>query len=59
MSTPVVTNDASDTWHNAGDVAQQALADLANKRKDAADDALDAKRTHNGQTLDEFLAGRE
>jgi hypothetical protein len=57
MITPEV-DDAEDVWQSAGDIAQQTLVDLSNKSKDKADEALDAKRTHGGQTLDEFLAGQ-
>jgi hypothetical protein len=45
-----------DTWTLAGDVAATLLADIANKEKDHADEALDACRTHNGMTLDEYLS---
>jgi hypothetical protein len=46
-----------DEWHCAGDVAQTVMADIANRVKDAADDALDAQRIHGGQTLNEFFEG--
>jgi hypothetical protein len=49
---------AEETWHQAGDVAQQAIADVENRAKDKTDEALDAQRVHGGQTLDEFLAGK-
>jgi hypothetical protein len=45
-----------DTWTLAGDVAATLLTDVANRAKDAADEVLDARRTHNGMTLDEYLA---
>jgi hypothetical protein len=47
--------DVGETWQRASDVAQQTLDDLANRAKDKADEALDAKRIHCGMTLDEFL----
>jgi hypothetical protein len=46
-----------DEWHCAGDVAQTAMTDVANRAKDAADEALDAQRVHGGQTLSEFFEG--
>ena len=46
-----------DTWHCAGDVAQTVMADIANRAKDAADEATDAQRVHGGRTLSEFFAG--
>lgn len=49
------TKDAEDTWINAGDIAAQAVWDIANRVKDRCDEALDAMRVHNGMTLDEFL----
>lgn len=52
-ATPEVSDD---TWTLAGDVAATLLTDIANRDKDAADEALDARRTHNGMTLDEYLA---
>lgn len=55
MIGPEVQDD-QDTWHNAGDVAQQAIADVANKAKDRADEEIDVKRVHNGMTLDEYLS---
>jgi hypothetical protein len=45
----------SDIWVLAGDVAMQLVADIANRAKDRADDALDAKRISDGKTLDEHL----
>ncbi len=48
--------DEQDTWHNAGDVALQALIDIANRAKAHADTELDAKRITNGMTLEEFLS---
>ena len=42
----------------AGDVAQTILTGIANRQKDRADEALDAKRVHGGQTLDEFLGAQ-
>lgn len=50
------TEDAEDTWINAGDIAAQAVWDIANRVNDRCDEALDAMRVHNGMTLDEFLA---
>lgn len=47
-----------DTWTLAGDVAATLLFDIANRAKDAADEALDARRTHNGMTLEQFLASQ-
>lgn len=47
----------ADTWRRAGDVAQTAMTDIANRVKDAADEALDAQRVHGGQTLNEFFEG--
>jgi hypothetical protein len=49
---PEVTED---TWIQAGDVAAATLIDIANKAKDAHDEAIDAKRVNNGMTLDEYL----
>jgi hypothetical protein len=45
-----------DDWILAGDVAEQHLYNIANAAKDTADTKLDAKRTHNGMTLAEYLA---
>lgn len=45
-----------DDWHNAADVAQTLVTDIANKAKDKANTELDAKRVHDGMTLEEFLA---
>lgn len=56
MIGPEVQDD-QDTWHHAGDVAQQTIADIANKAKDRADEELDAQRPSNGVTLDEYLNG--
>jgi hypothetical protein len=55
---PLDPLDVEYTWHNAGDVAAQAIWDIANRAKDRSDEELDSMRVHNGQTLDEFLAGR-
>lgn len=55
---PLDPLDVEYTWHNSGDVAQQALADLANRGKDRADTELDAKRVSGGLTLDEYFAIR-
>lgn len=44
-----------DDWIHAGDVAETLVTDIANKARDKADEELDAKRVHNGMTLDEFL----
>lgn len=54
MSGPPLIVDLDD-WVNAGDVAEQLVTDIANKAKDKADTELDAKRVHDGMTLDEFL----
>ena len=48
--------DEDDTWMHAGDVAEMAVWDAANRAKDRDDERLDAMRVHNGMTLDEFLA---
>jgi hypothetical protein len=45
-----------DTWTLAGDVSATLLFDIANRTKDAADESLDARRTHNGMTLDDYLS---
>lgn len=50
------TEDIEDCWVHAGDVAAQMVWDIANRAKDREDEKLDAKRVHNGMTLDEFLA---
>jgi hypothetical protein len=50
--------DPQDVWHNAGDVAQTVLAQIAIHNKDRADEYLDSKRTHGGLTLDEYFAVR-
>ena len=55
MSGPPLIVDL-DNWTHAGDVAEQLVADIANKAKDKADTELDSKRVHDGMTLDEFLA---
>lgn len=55
MSGPPLIVDLDD-WVNAGDVAEQLVTDIANKAKDKADTELDAKRVHDGMTLDEYLA---
>jgi hypothetical protein len=47
-----------DTWTLAGDVSATLLFDIANRAKDAADESLDALRTHNGMTLEQFLASQ-
>jgi hypothetical protein len=44
-----------DTWMHAGDVAEMAVWNAANRAKDRDDERLDAMRVHNGMTLDEFL----
>jgi hypothetical protein len=44
-----------DTWTLAGDVSATLLFDIANRAKDAADESLDALRTHNGMTLEQFM----
>lgn len=49
-------DDDADTWVLAGDVAEMAVWDIANRAKDRDDERLDAMRVHNGMTLDEFLA---
>lgn len=54
---PEVERDADD-FVRAGDVAQTIVTGIANKQKDCADEALDAKRVHGGLTLDQFLAGQ-
>lgn len=54
---PEVESDADD-FVLAGDVAQTIVIGIANKQKDRADTALDAKRVHGGLTIDEFLAGQ-
>lgn len=57
MSVPAqIFEDESDTWLLAGDVAEMAVWDIANRAKDRDDERLDAMRVHNGMTLDEFLA---
>lgn len=55
MIDPAEIESIEDTWQRAGDVAQTTVADIANKAKDAVDEAKDAQRVHGGQTLDEFL----
>lgn len=57
MINPDLDLDADD-FVLAGDVAQTIVTDIANKQKDRADEALDAKRQHSGMTIDEFLAGQ-
>lgn len=57
MSGPPLIVDL-DNWTHAGDLAEQLVTDIANKAKDKADTELDAKRVHDGMTLDEFLAGK-
>jgi hypothetical protein len=53
---PIDPFDLDYTWHNAGEIAEQAVWDAANRAKDKADEARDSMRVHNGQTLDEFLS---
>jgi hypothetical protein len=48
----------ADDFARAWDVALTLVAEIANRQKDHADEALDAKRIHDGVTLDEFL-GKE
>lgn len=43
------------TWRHVGDC--ETIVDLENRAKDRADELLDARRTHGGKTLNEFLAG--
>ncbi len=49
-------DDDADTWVLAGDVAEMAVWNIANRAKDRDDERLDAMRVHNGMTLDEFLS---
>lgn len=58
MSVPaaMVDDDDDTIWMHAGDVAEMAMWDIANRAKDRDDERLDAMRVHNGMTLDEFLA---
>lgn len=51
-----IVDDDADTWAHAGDVAEMAVWNIANRAKDRDDERLDAMRVHNGMTLDEFLA---
>lgn len=53
--TQVVEPDTDD-FTLAGDIAQTVVTTIANKQKDRADEALDARRVHDGMTLDEFMA---
>jgi hypothetical protein len=56
MSVPApFIEDEDDTWVHAGDVAEMAVWNAANRAKDRDDERLDAMRVHNGMTLDEFL----
>lgn len=55
-SAPITEDD--DTWMHAGDAAELATWNIANRAKDRDDERLDAMRVHNGMTLDEFLAQR-
>lgn len=45
----------ADDFTLAGDIAQTIVIGIANKEKDRADEALDAKRVNGGMTLDEFM----
>lgn len=56
MIQPVEIEDHRDTWVHIGDVAAMLVWSIANRAKDRDDEQLDAKRVHNGMTLDEFLA---
>lgn len=57
MSVPApFVEEEDETWLHAGDVAETAVWDIANRAKDRDDERLDAMRVHNGMTLDEFLA---
>lgn len=47
--------DAYSTWHHAGDLAELAVWDVANRAMDRHDEALDAMRVSNGMTLDQYL----
>lgn len=53
----VIVDDDVDAWVQAGDVAEMAVWNSANRAKDRDDERLDAMRIHNGMTLDEFLSG--
>ena len=55
---PPETEQDTDDFVLAGDVAQTIVIGIANKQKDRADTALDAKRVHDGMTLDEFLSNQ-
>lgn len=50
-----IADDEADTWVRAGDIAEMAVWNIANRAKDRDDERLDAMRVHNGMTLDEFL----
>lgn len=50
--------ESMENWSSAWDCAVLAIAHAMNRAKDRADEDLDAKRVHGGQTLDEFLAGK-
>lgn len=52
----LIVEDECDTWVLAGDAAEMAVWNIANRAKDRDDERLDAVRVHNGMTLDEFLA---
>ena len=58
MSPEQITQDDEDTWVRSGDIAAQAVWDIANRAKDKSDAARDSMRLHNGMTLDEFLANK-
>lgn len=50
-----IVEDECDTWILAGDVAEMAVWNIANRAKDRDDERLDAMRLSNGMTLDQFL----
>jgi hypothetical protein len=52
------TEDECDDWVSAGDLAEMAVWNIANRAKDRDDEQLDSKRVSNGMTLDEYLASK-
>jgi hypothetical protein len=51
----LIVEDERDTWVLAGDAAEMAVWNIANRAKDRDDERLDAMRLSNGMTLDQFL----